>query len=107
MSSAFVGTTIKGPGESSFSIDAGLRTSHTSLENAAPNGTSNSNDFDIDSVRIFTLHKSKKRPIWAVSYWLPSIGKCSAFHSGKPSSRRRARKPCLRNCSIASMANKQ
>ena len=53
-SSAWAGTTIKGPGDSSFSIGAGLRTSYTSLENAAPNGTSNSNDFEIDSVRIFT-----------------------------------------------------
>jgi len=53
-SHAWAGTTIKGPGDSSFSIGAGLRTSYTSLENAAPNGTSNSNDFEVDSVRIFT-----------------------------------------------------
>lgn len=53
-SSAWAGATFNGPGDSSFSVGAGLRTSYTSLENGAPNGTSNSNDFEIDSVRIFT-----------------------------------------------------
>lgn len=53
-SAAFADVTIKGPGDSSFSIGAGLRTSYTSLEDGAPNGTSSSNDFEIDSVRIYT-----------------------------------------------------
>lgn len=52
--SALAGVTINGPGDSWFSIGAGLRTSYNSLENGAPNGTSRSNDFEIDSTRIFT-----------------------------------------------------
>ena len=41
-------------------VGAGLRTSYTSLDNAAPNGTSNFNDFEIDSVWIFTSGKITK-----------------------------------------------
>lgn len=52
--SALAGVTINGPGDSWFSIGAGLRTSYTSLEDGAPNGTSRSNDFEIDNVRIYT-----------------------------------------------------
>ena len=53
-SGAMAGATINGPGDSSFTIGAGLRTSYTSLEKGAPDGTSSSNDFEIDSVRVFT-----------------------------------------------------
>lgn len=50
---AQAGATINGPGDSWFSIGAGMRLSYTSAEDAAPDG-SRSNDFEIDSVRIFT-----------------------------------------------------
>lgn len=53
-SGAYAGTTINGPGDSWLSLGAGMRTSYTSLEKGAPDGTSSSNDFEIDSVRLFT-----------------------------------------------------
>lgn len=51
---AHAGVTINGPGDSWLSIGAGLRTSYTRLEKGAPNGASSSNDFEIDSVRLFS-----------------------------------------------------
>ena len=44
----------------------------------------------------------------AISLYSPfSTGSRSAFHSGKPSSKRRAFKPCRRICWMASIANRQ
>ncbi|TXF11052.1 hypothetical protein [Pelomicrobium methylotrophicum] len=53
-SAVLAGSTIKGTGDSSITLGAGLRSSYTSLERGAPNGTSRSNDFETESVRIFT-----------------------------------------------------
>lgn len=52
---ALAGATIKGPTEDSFiTLGAGLRASFTSAEDGAPNGSSRSKDFEVDSVRLFT-----------------------------------------------------
>jgi hypothetical protein len=51
---AHAGITLTGPGDSNLSLGAALRTSYTNLEKGAPDGTSSSNDFEIDSVRLFT-----------------------------------------------------
>jgi len=40
-------------GDASFSIGAGLRLSYQSLENAAPSGSDRSNDFVVDSTRVY------------------------------------------------------
>lgn len=49
---ANAGVTIKGPGDSSFSIGAGIRMSYT--DNDAPNPDAEDADFNVDSTRIFT-----------------------------------------------------
>ena len=36
-----------------ISVGGGLRTSFTSVENAAPDGESSSSDFNLDSVRLY------------------------------------------------------
>lgn len=50
---AHAGATIKVGDEGSLSIGGGLRTSFNSVEDGAPNGTSASNDFVIDNVRLY------------------------------------------------------
>ena len=50
---AFSGGTITFGPDKSVSVGLGLRGSYTSVENAAPNGTSRSNDFNLDSGRIY------------------------------------------------------
>ena len=52
--------TIDLGGEASFSIGAGLRTSYNSVENAAPNGTDSSNDFEVDNARIYLSGRVNK-----------------------------------------------
>lgn len=47
------GGTIKIDDARSVTVGAGLRTSLNSVENGAPNGTSRSKDFEVDSVRLF------------------------------------------------------
>lgn len=50
---ALAGATIKTGDDSSISLGFGLRTSYTHLENGAANGTSYSNDFELDNARIY------------------------------------------------------
>lgn len=50
---AYSGADIKIGDDASLSLGIGLRTSYVSAENGAPNGTSRSNDFQLDNVRIF------------------------------------------------------
>ncbi|MDY0057925.1 MAG: hypothetical protein RBS46_16660 [Methyloversatilis sp.] len=58
--SANAGVTVAGPGESYLTLSLWARTSYTNAEDAAPNGTSRSNDFSVDSVRIITSAKITK-----------------------------------------------
>jgi hypothetical protein len=51
--SAHAGGTITFGEDKSVSIGFGMRTSYSSVENGAPNGTSRSNDFSLDSARIY------------------------------------------------------
>ena len=51
---AFAGADLKLSDDASLSVGLGLRTSFTSLERGAANGTSTSNDFSADSARIYT-----------------------------------------------------
>lgn len=50
---AHAGGTITFGEDKSVSIGFGMRTSFSSVENGAPNGTSRSNDFNLDSARIY------------------------------------------------------
>jgi len=50
---AFAGGTITFGEDKSISLGFGLRGSYKSVENAAPNGTSRSNDFSLDSARLY------------------------------------------------------
>ena len=50
---AQAGGTITFGEDKSVSVGLGLRGSYSSVENAAPNGTSRSNDFNLDSARIY------------------------------------------------------
>lgn len=50
---AWAGATIKIDDDKSISIGAGLRSSFTSVEDGAPNGTSRSKDFELDNVRLY------------------------------------------------------
>jgi len=50
---AHAGGTITFGEDKSVSIGFGMRTSYSSIENGAPNGTSRSNDFNLDSARIY------------------------------------------------------
>lgn len=50
---AHAGGTITFGEDKSVSIGFGMRTSYSSLENGAPNGTSRSQDFNLDSARIY------------------------------------------------------
>jgi hypothetical protein len=58
--SANAGVTVAGPGDSYLTLGLWLRTSYTNAEDAAPNGTSRSNDFNVDSIRIITSGKITK-----------------------------------------------
>lgn len=57
--SANAGVTVAGPGESYLTLSLWARSSYTSVEDAAPDG-SRSSDFSIDSVRIITSGKITK-----------------------------------------------
>ena len=57
--SATAGVTVAGPGESYLTLSLWARSSYTSVEDAAPDG-SRSSDFSIDSVRIITSGKITK-----------------------------------------------
>ncbi len=59
-STPLAAATIDLGGEASFSIGAGLRTSYNSVEKAAPNGTSASNDFEVDNARIYLSGRVNK-----------------------------------------------
>lgn len=50
---AQAGATIKIDDTRSLSIGAGLRTSFNSVEDAAPSGRDRSNDFELDSIRLY------------------------------------------------------
>ena len=52
-SQASAGATIPIGAEKSLTVGFGMRGSYTSAEDAAPNGTSRSSDFNLDSARIF------------------------------------------------------
>ncbi|EGK72070.1 MAG: hypothetical protein GY848_18295 [Methyloversatilis sp.] len=56
---AQAGVTVAGPGESYLTLSLWARSSFSSVENAAPDG-SRSSDFSIDSVRIITSGKITK-----------------------------------------------
>jgi len=51
-SSSYAGETFKS-GDKSLSLGFGIRTSLTSIKNAAPNGTSRSKTFDVESMRLY------------------------------------------------------
>jgi hypothetical protein len=51
--SAFAGGTITFGQDQSVSVGLGLRTSFSSVQDGAPNGTSRSEDFSLDSARIY------------------------------------------------------
>ena len=57
---ANAGVTVAGPGDSYLTLGLWMRTSYTSAEDAAPNGSSRSNDFAVDSIRIITSGKLTK-----------------------------------------------
>ena len=50
---AHAGATISMGEDRSVSVGFGMRASYASIEDAAPNGHSRSNDFNLDSARIF------------------------------------------------------
>ena len=52
-STAYAGETVKIGEEGSLTLGVGLRTSYTNTENGAPNGSSYSNEFDVENFRIF------------------------------------------------------
>ncbi|MCF7987723.1 MAG: hypothetical protein K9L60_09165 [Methylovulum sp.] len=59
-SSVFAGATFKIDDTKWVSVGAGLRSSFTANENAAPNGTDYSNDFNLDNIRLYLngqIHK--------------------------------------------------
>ena len=61
--SAHAGGTITFGEDKSISVGFGMRGSFSSVENAAPNGTSSSQDFSLDSARIYlsgSLNKNIK-----------------------------------------------
>ena len=60
---AHAGATINIGDDKSVSVGFGMRSSFTSMEDAAPNGTSRSSDFNLDSARLFlgaSLNKNIK-----------------------------------------------
>ncbi|AOF82238.1 putative phosphate-selective porin O and P [Methyloversatilis sp. RAC08] len=58
---ANAGVTVSGPGESYLTLGLWMRTSFTSADDGAPNGTSRSKDFAVDSIRIITSGKITKQ----------------------------------------------
>jgi hypothetical protein len=52
--SAMAGGTISFGEDKSVSVGFGMRTSYTSISDGAPNGTSRSSDFNLDSIRLYT-----------------------------------------------------
>jgi hypothetical protein len=60
---AHAGATITMGEDQSVSVGFGMRSSYTSIEDGAPNGSSRSNDFNLDSARLFlggSLNKNIK-----------------------------------------------
>lgn len=55
---AFAGAKIEGEDGRYISIGAGIRTSFNSVEDAAPDGDSNSTDFELDSIRLYISGKA-------------------------------------------------
>jgi len=53
VSSALAGATVSFGEDKSVSLGLGFRTSWSSVENGAPNGTSRSSDFSVESMRIY------------------------------------------------------
>jgi len=53
MQSAHAGAELKIGDDAGVNLGLGLRTSYTSLERGAPNGTSRSNDFNVDNIRLY------------------------------------------------------
>ena len=51
--SAYAGVELKISDDASVNLGVGLRTSYTSTERGAPNGTSRSSDFNLDNVRLY------------------------------------------------------
>ncbi|MEO7496552.1 MAG: porin [Massilia sp.] len=63
MSSATAGATVAFGEDKSVSVGFGMRSSYASVEDGAPNGTSRSSDFHLDSARLFfgaSLNKNIK-----------------------------------------------
>jgi hypothetical protein len=59
-STGYAGQTFQGGDDKSLSLGFGLRTSFTSLENGAPDGTSRSKTFNVDDARLYiTGHLNK------------------------------------------------
>jgi hypothetical protein len=50
----FAGIILEGKEDQYLTLGAGLRATFTNLEDAAPNGSSDSKDFEVESVRLFT-----------------------------------------------------
>ncbi len=59
--SANAGVTVSGPGDSYLTLGLWMRTSFTSADDGAPNGSSRSKDFAVDSIRIITSGKITKQ----------------------------------------------
>lgn len=57
---AMAGATIKIDDNKSVTVGAGLRASFSTLEDGAPNGTDRSNNFELDSVRLYLNGKVTK-----------------------------------------------
>lgn len=53
MQSAHAGAELKLSDDASINVGFGIRTSYTTRENGAPNGTSRSNDFAVENARLF------------------------------------------------------
>ena len=53
VSNSYAGDTFDMGNDKSITIGFGLRTSYTNLQNGAPNGTSNSNTFNVDNTRLY------------------------------------------------------
>ncbi len=58
---ANAGVTVSGPGDSYLTLGLWMRTSFTSAEDGAANGSSRSKDFSVDSIRIITSGKITKQ----------------------------------------------
>ena len=57
---AMAGATFKIDDSKSITVGAGLRTSFATLEDGAPNGTDRSNNFELNSIRLYLSGKVTK-----------------------------------------------